>query len=508
MNWTIKSLAIAWLVFIFGVLLLTCSTVAQQRGAAVVDHESAGVTVNGQPVSVLEREPAARAYPATLQHKPTPLPDRVVLTWSGDPTRSIDISWRTDLSARESAAEFALADSLQGTNFNQGDERNVRNGKRVTGRAQEFTSDLGKCRLHSVHLGGLQPATMYAYRVGGGKNWSEWFQFRTASESNEPFTFVYFGDAQNDIRSLWSRVIREANQYAPRAAFMLHAGDLVSDENSDAHWGEWFYGGGWLNGMIPTVACPGNHEYDDDDQLSRHWRPQFVFPTNGPSGLEETVYWLDYQGARIISLNSNERIEEQAAWLKPVLSDSTRPKWTIVTFHHPIFSASQKDRDNPELRAAWRPLFEEFGVDLVLQGHDHSYARTGLGGPTGDATGDAHAAADSPTGGSAGSGTARATNVPEGVRRTSSNTVYVVSVSGPKHYYLQRRWKVSREASGAQLFQVIHVSPAQIRYEARLATGELYDAFTLAKGEDGKSVMTEQIPAMNEIDTIPVDEDD
>jgi 3',5'-cyclic AMP phosphodiesterase CpdA len=508
MSLSSRPLSTASFVVIFSsvFLLLSRAAGAQEGATAVRDQQplSSAANGNGQPATAQQREPAARAYPATLQHKPTPLPDRVVLTWSGDPTRSIDISWRTDLTARESAAEVAQADSLQGENLDQGDERNVRNAQRVEGGAQEFTSDLGKCRLHSVHLGGLQPATMYAYRVGGGKNWSEWFQFRTASASDEPFTFVYFGDAQNDIRSLWSRVIREANQHAPRAAFMLHAGDLVSDENSDAHWGEWFYGGGWLNGMIPTVATPGNHEYDDDDQLSRHWRPQFVFPTNGPSGLEETVYWLDYQGARIISLNSNERIEEQAAWLKPVLSDSTRPKWTIVTFHHPIFSASQKDRDNPELRAAWRPLFEEFGVDLVLQGHDHSYARTGLGGPTGDT----HAAADSPSGGSAGSGSARTTNVPEGVRRTSSNTVYVVSVSGPKHYYLQRRWKVSREASGAQLFQVIHVSPAQIRYEARLATGELYDAFTLAKGEDGKSVMTEQIPAIDEIDTIPVDEDD
>jgi hypothetical protein len=102
----------------------------------------------------------------------------------------------------------------------------------------------------------------------------------------------------------------------------------------------------------------------------------------------------------------------------------------------------------------------------------------------------------------------RATNVPEGVRRTSSNTVYVVSVSGPKQYYLQRRWKVPREASGAQLFQVIRVSPERIRYEARLATGELYDAFMLDKGEDGQTVMTEQIPGIDEFDLMPVEEDD
>jgi hypothetical protein len=192
---------------------------------------------------------------------------------------------------------------------------------------------------------------------------------------------------------------------------------------------------------------------------------------NGPSGLEETVYWFDYQGARIVSLNSNERIDEQRDWLKSVLSESDRPKWTIVTFHHPVYSASG-DRDNPGVRAAWRPVFEEHGVDLVLQGHDHAYARSGLGGPI---------------------------NVPEGVRGKRGNTVYVVSVSGPKMYELQDRWKVSRQASGVQLFQVIRVSPEKIQYEARLATGDPYDAFSLEKDKDGKTTMTEQIPTAAEI---------
>ena len=406
--------------------------------------------------------PTARAFTAKEQHRPTPLPDRVVLTWSGDPTNSIDITWRTDTRAAESMVEYARADGLVG-NMREGE---VSHASRVDGSKQEFTSDLGACHIHSVRLENLESATMYAYRVGDGKHWSEWFQFRTASDSDKPFTFVYFGDAQNAIRSLWSRVIREANQHAPRAAFMLHAGDLINEDDSDAEWGEWFGAGSWLNGMIPVIATPGNHEYNDDYGLSKHWRPQFAFPLNGPPGLEESVYWLDYQGARIVSLNSNERIKEQCDWLRSVLSDGTRPKWTIVTFHHPIYSAS-KGRDNPEIRAAWRRIIEEHGVDLVLQGHDHAYARSGLGGPT---------------------------NVAEGVRHRSRNTVYVVSVSGPKMYPLQDRWKVSRQASGVQLFQVIRVSSEQLRYEARLATGELYDAFTLDKGEDGGASLTEQVP--------------
>ena len=413
-----------------------------------------------------EGEHSKSAFTEKDQHRPTPLPDRVILTWSGDPTNSVDVTWRTDTTTGEPAAEYARAADLKG-NLRDG----VPHSQRSFGSKQIFSSDLGECHINSVRIEGLEPATMYAYRVGDGQHWSEWFQFRTASASDEPFTFVYFGDAQNNIRSLWSRVIREASQYAPRAAFMLHAGDLINSDNSDAEWGEWFGAGGWLNGMIPTVATPGNHEYDDDDRLSRHWRPQFAFPMNGPTGLEETVYSFDYQGARIISLNSNERVDEQRDWLKSVLTEADRPKWTIVTFHHPIFSAS-KERDNPELRAAWRPIFEEHGVDLVLQGHDHAYARSGLGGPK---------------------------NVPEGLRLKSSNTVYVVSVSGPKMYSLEEKWDVSRVATGVQLFQVIHVAPEQIRYEARLATGELYDAFSLEKNDDGQSKLIEQIPDTDEI---------
>jgi hypothetical protein len=218
--------------------------------------------------------------------------------------------------------------------------------------------------------------------------------------------------------------------------------------------------------MIPSIATPGNHEYAGE--LSHHWRPQFAFPQNGPAGLEETAYWIDYQGARIISLNSNEKIDEQVEWLRGVLTDPQRPRWTIATFHHPIFSAA-KSRDNPSLRAAWRPLLEEHGVDLVLQGHDHAYNRSRLGGPSN-------------------------VNVPEGVTRKSSNTVYVVSVSGPKMYPLQEEWEVARVASGVQLFQVIHVAPDRIRYEARTATGQLYDAFVLEKDADGQNTIADQIP--------------
>ena len=392
----------------------------------------------------------------------SPLPDRIVLTWTGDVAHSQDVCWRTASSVSKGIAEIAVAEA--GPYF-------PKRANRVEAVSEDFQGDLGTCKYYHAKFRDLKPETKYAYRVGDGdKHWSEWFHFSTASDKPKPFRFVYFGDAQNDIRSLWSRVIREAHKDAPRAAFFLHAGDLINNADSDVEWGEWCQSGGFLNAMTPSIPTPGNHEYTQDAQgrmvLSKHWRPQFALPQHGPSGLEETTYYLDYQGVRIVSLNSNEKIVEQVTWLQSILADNPN-KWTIVTFHHPIYS-SGKGRDNQELRDRWKPVFDRRKVDLVLQGHDHTYARTGQNVPENVATGENTI--------------------------TTEGTVYVVSVSGPKMYDLQVGDYVKRAAAGLQLYQIIEINGNELIYEARTATGEKYDGFTLRKQIGKVNELIEQTP--------------
>ena len=69
---------------------------------------------------------------------------------------------------------------------------------------------------------------------------------------------MYFGDAQNELKSQWSRVVRQAYRDAPKASFLLHAGDLVNTADSDADWGEWFYASGFIHRMVPCIA-PSNY---------------------------------------------------------------------------------------------------------------------------------------------------------------------------------------------------------------------------------------------------------
>lgn len=396
----------------------------------------------------------------------TESPDRVILTLAGDPATSMAVTWRTDATVATPRAQLAMDD--HGPQF----EPLARTFSATTA---PLVTSTGRAACHTVVFNDLTPAARYLYRVGDGTRWSEWSHFQTASRGAEPFRFVYLGDAQNNIRSHWSRVIRAAYAAAPTARFIVHAGDLVNRGTKDSEWGEWFQAAGWINQVIPSLPSPGNHEYakaaDGVSRITDHWRAQFALPENGPKGLEETAYFVDYQGLRFVSLNSNEHQQEQADWLRRVLQQDPC-RWTVVAFHHPIYSTG-KNRDNVELRRLWQPIFDRYRVDLVLQGHDHAYARTGLrttsaadgGGTTPDAPG---------------------------------GTVYVNSVAGPKQYAVARRPEHLRTAEGTQLFQVVSVDGDRLRLEARTATGDLYDAFELRKRTDQPNELTECGPGTPE----------
>ena len=381
---------------------------------------------------------------AAVDRAPKKIPDRIVLTWSEDPTTTASVTWRTDTSITQ--AEGQIAEAKASANFTTW-------ARSETAHTEKWKRNRLAAHFHSVTFKGLKPNTLYAYRVGSGDIWSSWYQFRTASAEPDKFTFIYLGDAQNNLLSLWARTIRTAVLDAPHADFIIHAGDLVNNANRDSDWHEWFESGDWIHAKIPSIPSPGNHEYSNYRDVSKRrlsvlWRPQFTLPENGPEDFTETTYYTDYQGARIISLNSNEHHKEQVPWLEQVLENNPN-KWTFVTFHHPIFSAG--GRANKDQREAWKPLFDKYAVDIVLQGHNHTYAR----------------------GHNIGSGAT--------VRDTTKGTVYVVSVSGPKQYRLKKDPWVTRGAENTQLYQIITVSGDTLQYRAMTAVGELYDAFDLVK---------------------------
>ena len=397
---------------------------------------------------------------------PSKDPDRIILTFNGNPSTKRAVTWRTDSSVKKAEAQIAVA----GINSDF-----VKEASTYTANTEEFDLGLYKSNkslivnYHSVVFENLKPNTLYAYRVGFAENWSEWIQFKTANDTYSPTQFVYFGDAQNDILNHWSRVIRMAYKTAPDASFVIHAGDLVDSAHKDNEWAQWFKAGGFIHRQWTAIPVVGNHEFQRFDgyegtlprRLSIQWRPQFTLPVeeNLDEKLHETVYSVEYQDILVLVLNSTGHLEEQTEYIREKLTNSDA-KWKIVTNHHSVFSPAE-GRDFEYARKVWKPLFEKYGVDLVLNGHDHTYAR--------------------------GHTPVKSQNVNEsGIFKT----LYVTSVSGPKQYKLDKDqiknyeidgYKSDKMGEETQFFQVIYIDSNKLTYSAYTTLGDLYDRAIITK---------------------------
>jgi hypothetical protein len=398
----------------------------------------------------------------------------------------------------------------------------------------------------SATVDGLTAGTEYSYRVGTDTGFSEWQEFTTADPNDDEFQFVYYGDAQIGLDTTWPKVVAMAETSAPESIGSVHAGDLINTGSNETEWLNWFKGMQTSAATTNVMAAPGNHEYSGD-KLLKSWKANFEYPLNNPSVetigeladlavgetdvakqyaayfahwtqfAAETVYFADYQDVRFITLNAtrdttfltpdslpgcagvecpSSKVGElwtqfQAAWVDHVL-ESSPSKWNVVTFHQPVYSASA-GRNEPILRANWVPIFENRDIDLVLMGHDHTYAR----GYNNDDVTETPGITDGP--------------------------VYVVSNAGAKHYDLETPEKnvwtnnnatqVLRGA-GVTTYQVIDVSNDQLHYRSYLAektadattdlpVGAVYDEFTVTKTDAGQKWVTEAgvEPPVEEPDT-------
>jgi hypothetical protein len=237
----------------------------------------------------------------------------------------------------------------------------------------------------------------------------------------------------------------------------------------DNEWAQWFKAGGFIHSQWTAIPVVGNHEFgkilsENKQKLSLQWRPQFTLPVEKSldEKLHETVYSINYQDILIIVLNSSEMLEQQTAYVEKKLMESDA-KWKIITCHHSVFSPAP-GRDFEYARKFWKPLFDKFNVDLVLNGHDHTYARG---------------------------------YVPVKSRSNDENgnlqTMYITSVSGPKQYNINKEqinnykvdgYNVEITGENTQFFQVFQTLDNKLIYAAYTATGDLYDKVTILKDFD------------------------
>ena len=231
-----------------------------------------------------------------------------------------------------------------------------------------------RCRV----LRHLKPGSDFPYKVPGSTEaWTG-----RALPARGRFTFAAFGDSGEGNKAQ-ARVAAVLRTLSPD--FVLLLGDVVYPtgrfEDYDR---KYFRPYAALLSRIPFFPAPGNHDYGNYHRSAE----------KGEARLKEgyfrvfrrpKYYSFDVAGAHFASLDTNaadgipaaEPVgpdSAQVRWLKSDLERS-RAKWKIVLMHVPLY-ASFHHGDYESLQRSLEPLFEKYGVDLVLQGHDHIYERS------------------------------------------------------------------------------------------------------------------------------------
>lgn len=243
----------------------------------------------------------------------------------------------------------------------------------------------------------LKEHTPYSYRVGSAGNWSATYSFTTQDFEGD-YDFLFFGDPQigssGDVAedgAGWQDTLDVALAANPDAELLVSGGDQVESANNEPQWNA-FLAPDKLR-QYPWAATIGNH-----DVGGKAYEQHFATPNTDKSGAYYSNgdpasnssggdYWYIYKDVLFIDLNSNSYATSQGgggdaahiAYVTDVINKhGSEAKWKVLTYHHAIYSPADhaKDSDNKTRRVDFPTTFSKLGVDLVLQGHDHSYSRS------------------------------------------------------------------------------------------------------------------------------------
>jgi hypothetical protein len=160
--------------------------------------------------------------------------------------------------------------------------------------------------------------------------------------------------------------------------FILGTGDMVDSGSSEEQWQGFFDVERDLlreNVLFPSL---GNHDRQGAGRTADNFRKYFSLPENSPN--PERYYAFTYGNSRFLILDSNAyafALTDQTAWIERELQQAALDRHiehVFVSMHHPPFSISLHG-GRTELRDAWTPLYEKYGVTAVFSGHDHCYER-------------------------------------------------------------------------------------------------------------------------------------
>jgi predicted MPP superfamily phosphohydrolase len=267
-------------------------------------------------------------------------------------------------------------------------------------------SNYGAYDHYSAVLSGLAPGE-YSYRVeaDGEAATAVSFTVDSAEQATAETNILYFADVQpNGSKASYSQfhemrdLVLNARAANPETELILQGGDLENDGNNPTEWDAFFRDAEPAFAGLPLMTTAGNHEangYSEDGYYPRYYLGSFTLPQNGPEGFKEQFYSFDYGNVHVIAVDSNWLLKYYSNksarklvdnWISNDLANADPALWKVVLVHHPQIDFN---RDNSKkFEAAWLPIWQQAGVDLVLCGHVHNVVQTyPLPGGTADSSG-------------------------------------------------------------------------------------------------------------------------
>jgi hypothetical protein len=276
---------------------------------------------------------------------------------------------------------------------------------------------------YHVRLNALQPNSVYLYAALHDGAEPEFGTFRTAPRGRAPFTFTSFGD--QGTPTLGKRYVPPDGVTIPnppyvndnlgspsagdttlgveqvRPLFHLFNGDLcyanLADDRVRTWWDFWANNSRSARNR-PWMPAPGNHENELGNGPIGYRAYQTYFalpPATGQTSVTRGLWYAFTAGSvRVIAIANDDIVYQdggnsyvrgysngaQKVWLERELAGARRDRsidWVVVCMHQVAISTADKfNGADLGIREEWLPLFDEYGVDLVVCGHEHHYERS------------------------------------------------------------------------------------------------------------------------------------
>jgi len=253
---------------------------------------------------------------------------------------------------------------------------------------------------------------------------------------------------QDTIGGVANSQLLDAWTHHPEVEFLVCGGDLI-ERPANQFWAETFRSIDSIGQSMPILNVTGNHDYFKGVIRRLEHRFPLVFSYFLDSKVEDNmVYTLNYGDVQLFVLDSNREffhLWTQRQWLEEQLQQSDA-KWKILVLHHPLYSI--KGNNNLIQRWMFNDLIEEYGVDLVLQGHEHAYGRMTRHTDEGQAT----------------------------------TPIYTVSHCSPKNYYIQFDDRFDKFGISSRYYQTVNISGDTLTMAAyEVYQHTLYDSVCVIK---------------------------